>query len=140
MKQLLFNEGMRIDINDVQFDQDELSKLYQAARELSEKAKNLKEVGKKGMISTWNGEAQTSEYAARALSAFCTKEQPKDSDEYIAIKEALASSLMLHWAVVFVEEMLEKDKKKEPVSLDRMPGETVKEHKARLRAYLSEEE
>ena len=97
--------------------------------------------GKKSMLQTWRDEAKISREIAETLGVFCNKNCSTDTESYVVIKETLAKALILDGAADYIEEVLAREKKKETTpTLDRLPGETAAEHRARLLAYLSEDE
>lgn len=140
-KQLFFNEADRLKLDDVKFTEEELKAALDAATELGELASVMNEAGKKSMRQTWRDEAKIAREIAETMGVFCNKNGPTDTEEYVAIKETLAKALILDGAADYIDEVLAREKKKETTpTLDRLPGETAAEHKARLLAYLSEDE
>lgn len=140
-KQLFFNEADRLKLDDVKFTEEELKAALDAATELGELASVMNEAGKKNMLQTWRDEAKIAREIAETMGVFCNKNGPTDTEEYVAIKETLAKALILDGAADYIDEVLAREKKKETTpTLDRLPGETAAEHKARLLAYLSEDE
>ena len=140
-KQLFFNEADRLKLDDVNFTKEELKAVLDAATELGKQASRLNLAGKKNMLQTWRDEATIAREIAETMGVFCNKNSPTDTEEYVVIKETLTKALILEAAAECVEEVIAKEKKKETTpTLDRLPGETAAEHKARLLAYLSEDE
>lgn len=140
-KQLFFNEADRLKLDAVKFTEEELKVALNAATELGKQSSRLNKAGKKNMIQTWRDEAKISREIAETLGVFCKKDCRTDTEEYVVIKEALVKALILDGAADYVEEVISREKKKETTpTLDRLPGETAAEHKARLLAYLSEDE
>lgn len=140
-KQLFFNEADRLKLDDVNFTKEELKVVLDAATELGKQASRLSAAGKKNMLQTWRDEAKIAREIAETMGVFCNKNGPTDTEEYVVIKETLIKALVLDAAAEYVEEVIAREKKKETTpTLDRLPGETAAEHKARLLAYLSEDE
>lgn len=140
-KQLFFNEADRLKLDDVKFTEDELKVATEAATELGKLASVMNEAGKKSMRQTWRDEAKITREIAETMGVFCNKNGPTDTEEYVAIKETLTKALILDGAADYIDEVLAREKKKETTpTLDRLPGETAAEHRARLLAYLSEDE
>ena len=140
-KQLFFNEADRLKLDDVKFTEEEMKVALDAATELGKQAARLNAAGKKTMLQTWRDEAAIAREIAETMGVFCNKNGPTDAEEYVVIKETLTKALILDGAADYVEEVISREKKKETApSLDRLPGETAAEHKARLLAYLSEDE
>ena len=142
-KQLFFNEADRLKLDDVNFTKEELEVALDAATELGKRASRLNTVGKKNMLQAWRDEAKIAREIAETMGVFCNKNSPTYTytEEYVDIKETLIKALILDGAADYVEEVIAKEKKKSTTTtLDRLPGETPAEHKARLLAYLSEDE
>lgn len=140
-KQLFFNEADRLKLDDVKFTEEEMKVALDAATELGKQAARLNAAGKKNMLQTWRDEATIAREIAETMGVFCNKNGPTDAEEYVVIKETLTKALILDGAADYVEEVISKEKKKATApTLDRLPGETAAEHKARLLAYLSEDE
>ena len=78
------------------------------------------------------------------MGVFCNKNGPTDTEEYVVIKERLLQrlSLILDGACRLCGGRYYPGKRKKATTphLDSLPGETAAEHKARLLAYLSEDE
>lgn len=140
-KQLFFNEADRLKLDDVKFTEEEIKASKDAATKLGKQATRLDASGKKSMIQTWRDEAKISREIAETLGVFCNRNHSTDTESYVVIKETLAKALILDQAADYVEEVLTSEKKKEATpTLDRLPGETAAEHRARLLAYLTENE
>lgn len=140
-KQLFFNEADRIKLDDVKFTEEEIKASLDAATKLGKQATRLNMGGKKSMLQTWRDEAKISREIAETLGVFCNKNCSKDTEAYVVIKETLTKALILDGAADYIEEVLAREKKKETTpTLDRLPGETAAEHRARLLAYLAEDE
>lgn len=140
-KQLFFNEADRIKLDDVKFTEEEIKASLDAATKLGKQAARLNMAGKKSMLQTWRDEAKISREIAETLGVFCNKNCATDTEAYVVIKETLTKALILDGAADYIEEVLAREKKKETTpTLDRLPGETAAEHRARLLAYLSEDE
>lgn len=140
-KQLFFNEADRLKLDDVKFTEEELKVALDAATELGKLASAMNDAGKKNMRQTWRDEAKIAREIAETMGVFCNKNGPTDTEEYVAIKETLTKALILDGAADYIDEVLARKKEKETTpTLDRLPGETAAEHKARLLAYLSEDE
>ena len=140
-KQLFFNEADRIKLDDVKFTEEEIKASLDAATKLGKQAARLSMAGKKSMLQTWRDEAKISREIAETLGVFCNKNCATDTEAYVVIKETLTKALILDGAADYIEEVLAREKKKETTpTLDRLPGETAAEHRARLLAYLSEDE
>ena len=140
-KQLFFNEADRLKLDDVNFTKEELKAVLDAATELGKLASVMNAAGKKNMLQTWRDEATIAREIAETMGVFCNKNGPTDAEEYVVIKETLTKALILDGAADYVEEVISREKKKATTpTLDRLPGETAAEHKARLLAYLSEDE
>ena len=140
-KQLFFNEADRLKLDDVKFTEEELKVVLEAATELGKQASRLNLAGKKSMRQTWRDEAKIAREIAETMGVFCNKNGTTDTEEYVVIKETLTKALILDGAADYVDEVLAREKAKEATpTLDRLPGETAAEHKARLLAYLSEDE
>ena len=140
-KQLFFNEADRLKLDDVKFTEEELKVVLEAATELGKQASRLNLAGKKSMRQTWRDEAKIAREIAETMGVFCNKNGPTDTEEYVVIKETLTKALILDGAADYVDEVLTREKAREAApTLDRLPGETAAEHKARLLAYLSEDE
>lgn len=138
--QLFFNEVDRLKLDDVKFTEEEMKVALDAAAELGKQASRLNIAGKKNMLQTWRDEATIAREIAETMGVFCSKNGPTDTEEYVVIKETLTKALILDGAADYVEEIISREKKKTTPTLDRLPGETAAEHKARLLAYLSEDE
>lgn len=140
-RQLFFNETDRLKLDDVKFTEEELKVVLDAATELGKQASRLNLAGKKSMRQTWRDEAKIAREIAETMGVFCNKNGPTDTEEYVVIKETLTKALILDGAADYVEEVISREKKKTTTpTLDRLPGESAVEHKARLLAYLSEDE
>lgn len=140
-KQLFFNEADRLKLDDVKFTEEEMKVALDAATELGKQASRLNTAGKKNMLQTWRDEATIAREVAETMGVFCNKNGPTDTEEYVVIKETLTKALILDGAADYVDEVISREKKKATTpTLDRLPGETAAEHKARLLAYLSEDE
>jgi hypothetical protein len=140
-KQLFFNEADRLKLDDVKFTEEELKVALDAATELGKLASAMNDAGKKSMRQTWRDEAKIAREIAETMGVFCNKNGPTDTEEYVAIKETLTKALILDGAADYIDEVLARKKEKETTpTLDRLPGETAAEHRARLLAYLSEDE
>ena len=140
-RQLFFNEADRLKLDDVKFTEEELKVVLDAATELGKQASRLNLSGKKSMRQTWRDEAKIAREIAETMGVFCNKNGPTDTEEYVVIKETLTKALILDGAADYVEEVISREKKKTTTpTLDRLPGESAVEHKARLLAYLSEDE
>jgi hypothetical protein len=139
-KQLFFNEADRLKLDDVKFTEEELKVALDAATELGKLASAMNDAGKKNMSQTWRDEAKIAREIAETMGVFCNKNGPTDTEEYVVIKETLTKAMILDGAANYVEAVISKEKKKATPTLDRLPGETAAEHKARLLAYLSEDE
>ena len=140
-KQLFFNEEDRLKLDDVKFTEEELKVALDAATELGKLASEMNDAGKKNMLQTWRDEAKIAREIAETMGVFCNKNGPTDTEEYVAIKETLTKALILDGAADYIDEVLARKKEKATTpTLDRLPGETAAEHKARLLAYLSEDE
>lgn len=139
-KQLFFNEVDRLKLDDVKFTEEEMKVALDAATELGKLASMMNAAGKKNMLQTWRDEAKITREIAETMGVFCNKNGPTDTEEYVVIKETLTKALILDGAADYVEEIISREKKKTTPTLDRLPGETAAEHKARLLAYLSEDE
>lgn len=134
--QMLFNDGNHLNIDDIKFSSEELNKISDAASELFDSANKLKKTARNNLKAYWDDNAVTSRRMAVTLSAFCDPSCNTDTEEYTVIKEAVTKAKVLELALDKLKS-LEKEEKK-TMSLDRLPGETAEEHKARLRAYLAE--
>jgi hypothetical protein len=140
-KQLFFNEADRLKLDDVKFTEEELKVALDAATELGKLTSAMNDAGKKSMRQTWRDEAKIAREIAETMGVFCNKNGPTDTEEYVAIKETLTKALILDGAADYIDEVLARKKEKETTpTLDRLPGETAAEHRARLLAYLSEDE
>lgn len=139
-KQLFFNEADRLKLDDVKFTEEEMKVALDAAEELGKQAARLNAAGKKNMLQTWRDEATIAREITETMGVFCNKNGPTDTEEYVVIKETLTKAMILDGAANYVEAVISKEKKKATPTLDRLPGETAAEHKARLLAYLSEDE
>ena len=140
-KQLFFNEADRLKLDDVKFTEEELQVVLEAATELGKQASRLNLAGMKSMRQTWRDEAKIAREIAETMGVFCNKNGPTDTEEYVVIKETLTKALILDGAADYVDEVLTREKAREAApTLVRLPGETAAEHKARLLAYLSEDE
>lgn len=140
-KQLFFNEADRLKLDDVKFTEEEMKVALDTATELGKLASVMNASGKKNMLQTWRDEAKITREIAETMGVFCNKNCSTDTEAYVVIKETLTKALILDGAADYIEGVLAREKKKETTpTLDRLPGETAAEHRARLLAYLSEDE
>lgn len=134
---MLFNEGNRLELEDVKFSDEEMAKIKSSGNELfKEASRKLTAASLADLKQYWESNEKSSREMARTLSAFCPKNLPVDSEGYTAVKEALAKSMVISEAIKKMAS--EAVPANVAMSLDRAPGETAEEHKARLMAYLAE--
>lgn len=134
---MLFNEGNHLDPEDIAFSAEEMDKIESSSESLFKAASSTLSNSNQDLLKHyWEGLAESSRGVANTLSAFCAKDIPQTSEGYIAVKEAMVKALILEKATARLAKTAATSSA--PMSLDRAPGETVTEHKARLLSYLEE--
>lgn len=140
-RQMTFNDNSKLDINSVKFSEEEDAALEEAVNLIKDTVKSsihdidaLISIGEQ-----FYSNACMSERAAKTLCSFCQKDEV-DTPAYVEVKNSLSIARVFEHAALAICQLAEELSKesKETVSLDRLPGETAEEHKARLRAFLEE--
>lgn len=135
--QMTFNNNAHLELSDVEFTEEEMDKINSAGEELFKSAsRKLTSGNLQGLSAYWADNAKNSREMANTLSVFCPKNIDPSTQGYVSVKEAMTKAMVMEKAISLIGD----PEKKASVSLDRLPGESAEEHRARLRAYLSETE
>lgn len=134
MTQLLFNNGNQLDLNDLKFSDEERIQIKDAAKEMLKSLKDMSDESKANLKKYWQDNAEASRRVVDVLRSFCPANCKEDSESFVAVKEAMIKSMVLEEVIKRIQD----HESKSGANLNRLPGETESEHKARLKAYLSE--